>query len=53
VTITPDLEAQILRYYHVECPSGKILNPLNQLWFKSSGLIRGGHDVDAGEPQTL
>jgi hypothetical protein len=32
--------------------SGKILNPLNQLWFKSGGLIRGD-DVDATEPQTL
>ena len=36
----------------LECLSGKILNPLNQLWFKSGGLIRGD-DVDATEPQTL
>ena len=32
-----------------KCLSGKILNPLNQLWFKSCVLIRG-HDLDATEP---
>src|SRR5260370_30339682 len=34
--------------------SGKFLNDMNQLWFKSGGLIRGGvTDVDEQEPRPL